>query len=135
MPVVPLLAGLVAVLAIALLWLVASGRRATASVPDDATVNDLRARLDALRERYAEISDAVSALGTITSPASTESAMRESVARVAHPSPPVPLGATNVSTTAPPTIRRHPSPTVPSAPAQPPAAPTSAHGPSRRPPP
>jgi hypothetical protein len=122
MPVVPLLAGLVAVLVIAPVWLVAAGRRATASVPDDATVADLRTRLDALRERYAEIAAAVTALSAETGPPSTEAYAHEPGPRAPETLPRASPDAANVSTTAPMTVRGFPSPTAPSMPAQPPAA-------------
>jgi hypothetical protein len=119
MPVVPLLAGLVAVLAVALVVVVASGRRAMANVPEESAVSALRARVDALRDRYAEIDAHVNTL-----------AIDADLAREAdrlNPDVPVPTelvsavrpmpttDARYVSTTAPARVPRHPSPPAPSA--------------------
>jgi hypothetical protein len=62
MPAVPLLVGLIALQAVALVALLVAERRAAARRPDAASLRELRARVDALGDRYRAIAAEVAAI-------------------------------------------------------------------------
>lgn len=124
---VPLLVGIIALLAVVLAGLLVSARRSRGAEPSEESIRMLRVRLDALSTRYAAIAAEVTALAADSAPRPEETHVPTPVAPPPAPRTPEPPRADvrRVSLITPSRAVRGASP-VPSPPVQGLLAPSSA---------